>query len=266
MTSNGSPILARPFTSVTATTSTQASQLVAFPGVIGGTVSVKEQNALEGFDIAFRANGCCGQNWRLDALLGYRYLRFSESLRVKENLLTGPQSQSSLAIPPGTAIDEFDSFRAWDTFNGMQIGLTGEARLWEKLTLLGTVKSSFGYVEQIMNIDGATRFTPPDVSPRVGGLLALNSNIGNYRRYNSAWVPEVNLVAVYQFNNWMRLRVGYDLIYFGNTQRAGSAIDLNIDRQRLPPPATPTTNQPIFRFSNDNMLIEGIHAGLEFRF
>jgi hypothetical protein len=264
--SDGSTVLARPFTSITANAATQSSQLIAFPNVIGGGIHISEENALQGFEFAFRGNGCCGPNWRLDALIGYRYLHFSEALLIQEQLLTGALSQNTLAVPPGTSIGVVDSFRAVNSFHGLQLGLTAEARAWEKFTFLATVKASLGYIRQEMTIDGATRFTPPDVSNRVGGLLALDSNIGNYRRNEATLVPELNFVVLYQLNRTVRLKFGYDLIYFANTQRAGSAIDLGIDRNRIPPTNNPTIDRPNFRFSTDNMLIDGVNAGLEFRF
>ncbi len=263
--STGTPILARPFTNLQ--TNAPASQLVAYPDVVAGSVGVNDRNTFSGFDFAIRGNVCCGSNWRLDALLGYRYLRFTEQLQIQESLTAGINAPTAIGIPQGTIIDSFDRFDTSNEYHAVQVGVTGEVRLWEKLSLGGTAKASFGVMDQGVGIDGSTRFSTDNIN-RVGGLLALNSNIGTYRRSDTSLVPELILNVGYQFNDRIRLRVGYDLIYMPNVQRASSVIDTGIDPRRIPPITNPTINRPVFSSGGDatDLFIQGIHAGLEFRF
>lgn len=265
--SEGTPILARPFISVSANAApTQASQLIAFPTVVSGNINITERNALNGFDFAFRGNGCCGENWRLDALIGYRYLRFSETLLIQEHLLAGPNSLPNTGIPPGTNVDSADRFDTSNRFQGAQVGFTGEARFWQRLVVTGTAKVSLGYVDQNVKLNGFTRFNPPDTENRVGGLLVLNSNIGSYRNNEASLVPEFSLALGYQATNHIRLKLGYDFMCLPNVQRPGRAIDLGIDRQRIPPPLAPTVDRPFFSYQPEALIVQGITAGLEIRY
>ena len=222
---------ARPFTNVQPTTPVEASQIVAYPNVSEGLIGVRERNTFQGFDFAVRGNVCGGEIWRVDALVGYRYLHFTEQLSIEERLVAGANSQTVLGIPTGTVVTEFDRFNTGNEYHAVQAGFTGEIRLWERVSVMGTTKASFGVMNQGVGIDGGTRFSTDNIN-RVGGLLALNSNIGTYHRSDSAIVPELNLTVGYQATNNIRLRVGYDLIYIPNVQRAGSVIDLSIDPRR----------------------------------
>jgi len=263
--SGGDPILARPFTNVQPTTPVEASQIVAYPNASEGIIGVRERNTLQGFDFAVRGNVCGGEIWRVDALVGYRYLRFTEQLSIEERLVAGANSQTVLGIPTGTVVTEFDRFNTGNEYHAAQAGFTGEIRLWKRVSLMGTTKASFGVMNQGVGIDGGTRFSTDNIN-RVGGLLALNSNIGTYHRSDSALVPELNLTVGYQATNNIRLRVGYDLIYIPNVQRAGSVIDLSIDPRRIPPTASPTVNRPTFDNAVTDLMIQGVSAGLEFRY
>ncbi len=265
--SGGTPILARPFNNLNVAAS---SQIVSFPGAAAGNVGVSERNTLQGLDLALRGIVCCGDTWRLDALIGYRHLRFTEQLLIQEHIVAlAPNSQTVLGLPPGTVVDSFDRFDTGNEFHALQVGFTGDVRLWEKLTLSGTAKASFGVMQQGVGIDGATRFST-DTAPRVGGLLALNSNIGAYHRSDNTLVPELTLCANYQFNSRICFRAGYDLLYLPNVQRAGSTIDTTIDPARIPPIGTPSTTnvRPVFGSGGNasDLLIQGVHAGFEIRF
>lgn len=265
LASNGNPILARPFTNVQPTPPVQASQIVAYPNVADGAIGVRERSTLQGLDFAIRGNVCCGDIWRIDALVGYRYLRFTEQLSIQERLVAGVNAPATLGIPTGTIVTESDRFDTGNVYHAAQVGFTGELRLWERVSLIGTTKASFGIVNQGVGIDGHTRFSTDNVD-RLGGLLALNSNIGAYHRSDSALVPELNLNLSYQVTNNIRLRLGYDLIYIPNVQRAASVIDLSIDPRRIPPITSPTVNRPSFDNAATDLFIQGVSAGLEFRY
>jgi len=80
--STGSPILARPF--LDATTGRPNSELVAFPGLLAGTVSAHSASTgLLGADAMLRANLCRGCDYQLDLIGGYRYLRLSDVLHTQ---------------------------------------------------------------------------------------------------------------------------------------------------------------------------------------
>lgn len=261
--SDGAPTLARPFNRLDAPAGA-ASQLIAFPDFVDGGIAFRERSTLHGIDFAVRGNVCCGEIWRVDALVGYRYLRMTDQLSIDQRLEAGPLNPT---VTPGTIIETREQFDTANVFHGGQVGFAGDIR-FGKLRLDGTAKVSFGGVSQGVGINGVTRFTPPGNDLLLGGLLALNSNIGAYRRSDASLVPELMLNASYQVTNSMRIRLGYDLIYLPNVQRPGGTIDLGIDTARIPPVTTPTVNpaRPSFDNNSTDFLIQGIHAGIEFRF
>src|SRR5262249_54735384 len=70
--SSGSPILARPF--FNAVTGAGDAELVAFPGVLAGSVTAQASTSLWGGEVNGRFNLLCDCNSRVDGLVGYRYL------------------------------------------------------------------------------------------------------------------------------------------------------------------------------------------------
>ncbi|MEI7685136.1 MAG: BBP7 family outer membrane beta-barrel protein [Planctomycetota bacterium] len=264
--SDGSTILARPFTSVSLNApSVPSSQLISYPTVVSGGVNISERNTFSGADFAFRGNACCGDNWRIDALVGYRYLRFTEQFQMNQRIVAGPNAPANIGVPVGTIVETYDRFDTGNEFQGAQIGFTGEYRFWQRFHVSGTAKASFGYVNQGVGIDGATRFST-DTTNRVGGLLALNSNIGIYRNNDAALVPELTFLCGYQANDNIRIKFGYNFMCLPNVQRPGNAIDLGIDRQRIPPPLAPTVDRPIFNFRTEDLIVQGLTAGIEIRY
>src|SRR5215467_4057028 len=79
--SNGNPILARPF--VDATTGLPAAQLIAFPGFTAGSVAINDTSRLLGVGAAYRAEFCrsCAFG-SVGGLIGYRYLHLRDSLVI----------------------------------------------------------------------------------------------------------------------------------------------------------------------------------------
>src|SRR5216683_1853581 len=122
-TSTGTPILARPFTN--AVTSLPDSVVIAFPGSGSGAVAVRDSsgNFYEfHLDLSERI---CGNEWfRLDGLVGYRFYRYDEGLRIEQTI-----SPTGGAFAPGTQISATDSFVAENEFNGFDLGFRAEARI-----------------------------------------------------------------------------------------------------------------------------------------
>lgn len=257
----GAPILARPF--INTDTGTSQSVLIAYPGISAGGINISERNTFSGFDFALRGTACCGENWRLDTLLGYRYLKFTEQLQINSRVT------STGAVPPaGTVIENFDRFDTGARFQGVQAGLTGEVRFHQNWSLSGTAKASVGMTDLGVGIDGATSITSPTgaVTQGVGGFLALNSNLGVYRNNEASLVPELNLALGYQPRDNVRVRIGYDFLYFPNVQRPGRAIDLQIDPARIPPLGIPRQDRPFFSFNLDDLVVQGASFSIEVRY
>ena len=180
-----------------AVTGLQNAQLVAFPGLTSGTLSASDTSRLLGAGISYRGGIGSWGGEHFSALVGYRYLRSSDSLAIS--------SSQTTAIGP---IAVNDSFKAASNFSGLDLGVAGEMRPgpwvleWRASIALGANFSS-------AQINGST--TAGGVTT-IGGLLALSSNIGNYTQTNFAVVPELSLKVGYQLAQHWRLVAGYDLL------------------------------------------------------
>jgi Putative beta barrel porin-7 (BBP7) len=260
--SPGSPILARPFFDVNS--GVENSELIAYPGVLAGSIAVRATSQLWGTELDLRGNwlrGCC---WRIDWLAGFRYLALDEGLSLSENLMipTGPQA--------GTGIFVNDSFGTHNSFAGGQLGLEAELRQgrWS-LTLLGKV--ALGDMQETVNIAGSTAFAVPGLPLNVqpGGLLAQPTNIGHYDRDRFAVVPEAGIKIGYQISKRWRAFVGYSFLYASDVVRPGNQIDRAINVTQLPSVLGPGTlvgaARPAFTFQSTDFWAQGINIGLEFR-
>jgi hypothetical protein len=265
--SPGMPILSRPF--VDATTGLPVAELVAFPGVLSGTVRVSSGSNLHGFDPAARINLCCDCDSRLDLLLGYRYLRLRDGVTIREELLaTDP---AGVRAPFGTQITVVDTFNTINTFNGAQIGLAGERRFGDFI-LGGRATVSGGNTHQQVTINGMTQIRPPGGAPTnlVGGLLAQRTNIGTSSVDQFSIVPEVGVNLGYQVSSNLRVFGGYNFLYWTNVVRAAEQIDLGVNPtgipRAVPPSALQGAPRPAFFNRDNDYWLHGVSAGIELRF
>jgi hypothetical protein len=270
--SSGSPILARPFFDAVA--GQQSAELVAFPGLLAGNVAASAvSTGVTGVDVLFRCNLCCTtgccSSYRLDAVAGYRFLHLADDVSVNENLVSTSSSSPSF-IPVGTAIGVFDQFETTNTFHGGDLGLRGEAR-WGSWILSGRADVALGDNHEVLNINGSTLVSVPGAPPpvtHVGGLLALESNIGHFSRDQFVAIPEFGLKLGYLVTPRIQLFAGYTLLYWGQAVRAGNAIDTVVNPNLLPPPISPLVGplRPEPRFDPTSLWVQGIDLGLEFRY
>lgn len=263
--SNGSPILARPINNVR--TGEEEAQLVAFPDVVVGGVIVHSETRLWGIEGNFRKQLCCGCNGQVDLLVGFRYLELSEELDIAEDLTTLAAEGGGV----GTRIQVRDSFHTRNNFYGGQLGLEGERRLG-RWVLGGTAKVGIGVMQQQLNINGATRFAVPGAAPTVerGGLLALPTNIGQYRTSQFAVVPEVGVRLGYQLTECLRLYAGYNFLYASNVVRPGENIDRVVNKTQIPTAFGPSplvgAARPMVLFRSSDFWAHGVSVGLELKY
>jgi hypothetical protein len=263
--SSGSPILARPF--VNALTGLPDAELIAFPGFVAGTFSARETSTLLGTGASLRHNLCCGDCFRVDGLLGYRYLRLTDRLGISEDLVS--TDVNSATVPLGTQLKLVDRFDTKNDFHGAELGLTGEFRRgpW---ALEGLAKVAVGPNHGVVDVSGATTITVPGFAPQTsaGGLLALSSNSGHFDRDRVAVVPELGVKLGYQITPRLRATVGYDFLYWTDVVRPGGQIDTAINPNLLPRPLSPLVgpNRPAPLLSTTDIWVQGVSFGLEFRF
>ncbi len=172
--STGTPILARPFFNTL--TGFEDSELVAYPGVIGGNIAVDATSRFDGAAVRFKRQLCCSNgcgyspiccqtvpvSTRLDATIGYRFWELKESLQVHERLT------SQLPNDPGM-FDIIDRFDTRNLFNGAELGVVWQGRRgWWSMDIL--MRLGIGNNNQTVTINGSTAITNNAVTTNhVGG-------------------------------------------------------------------------------------------------
>ena len=261
--SDGSAVITRPFFNTLL--GRQDTELVSFPGVVAGAVTVDPKTTVIGGGLNYLHNLCCDPcGGRVDLLLGYRYLNVGDSVSVTENLTALPGS----AVPAGTTFNIRDRFQTSNNFNGGLIGLAGERR-FDRFFVGGRATVALGQNQQFTQITGFTTITPPGgpAATFPGGLLAQPSNIGRYTHNAFAVLPELGLKAGWQVTDHARIYVGYNFIYLSNAIRAGDQINLAVNTTQLPPAAAPAgAAAPVFDRKATDFWMQGVSVGAELRF
>ena len=248
------PILTRPFTN--ALTGLPDALIASFPGISTGSVNASETSRLFGAGALYRQDIGMWSGQRVNALIGYRYLRSSDTLWITD-------TASSVAFGTFTPSD---NFKADSNFHGLDLGLTGDWRNgpW---SLEWRGKVALGANLNTADVSGSTTSTIAGFTTTVpGGFLALASNSGHFSQTKFAVIPELSLKAGYQIAPAWRLTVGYDVLYWTGVQRAGGLIDTNINPSLVPPgpPAGPTRPLPVM--NTTNLLAQGFSFGVRYNY
>ena len=199
-----------------------------------------------------------GDWYRIDLLAGFRYQRLDDSLS-----LTGTITTDGLVSN--------DLFAARNEFHGAEVGFLTEWRCcrWSMETNL---KVALGNTHSRVNIQGhSTQNGQSPAAGTDGGLLALQSNIGEYNNNQFSVVPELSATLAYNLTQRLRLTAGYTFMYWSTVARVGDQIDTNIDPNQGPqfgtavPPAglKPAPPQPL-RMSD--YWAQGVNLGLDYKF
>jgi hypothetical protein len=276
----GRPVLARPYFNINPRDEFDApdpparedSQLVSYPDELAGTVSVAATSTLSSAAAHVRINVCC-KNWcypdpcypccwgqgnaRLDFLVGYRWARLKERLRIFEDLTT------LIDEPPG---DVLDRFTAYNDFHGCDLAVQWQVRhnRWF-LETLGRI--SLGNNRQTVDIFGNTVFTQPVPAEFEGGLLTQTTNIGRYTRDDFTMIPEIGVTLGCELTPCLTFTVGYTLLYWGRVARPGDQIDRDVNPDYLAPPLDPDSipARPEFVFDSTDFWAQGLNLGLDYR-
>ncbi|WP_187436960.1 BBP7 family outer membrane beta-barrel protein [Bradyrhizobium rifense] len=248
------PILMQPFTN--ALTGFPDTLIVGFPGIATGSVNASETSRLLGAGALYRQDIGIWSGQRISALIGYRYLRSSDTLWITD-------TASSIVF--GT-LTPSDNFKAASNFHGLDLGLTGDWRNgpW---SLEWRGKVALGANLNTADVSGSTISTIAAVTTTVpGGFLALASNSGHFSQTKFTVVPELSLKAGYQIAPAWSLTVGYDVLYWTGVQRAGGLIDTTINPSLVPPgpPAGPIRPLPVM--NTTNLLAQGFSFGVRYNY
>ncbi len=261
----GSPLVARPF--FNAIGNREDSELVAFPGVLAGTVRANLDSRLDGAELNALFNLCSDCCSRLDLIAGLRYLELNEGVNVLEDLTVLPGV-------PGLGGSHFlvgDGFHARSAFYASQFGARAQIRRgnWDAVW---TGKLALGGSHEEVTINGSTGLTSPGLATvnAPGGLLALPSNLGVYKHDTFAVAPEFGLSVGYQVTRAVRASVGYNFLYWSNVVRAGDQIDRVLSTNQIPstqPTGAATSgSRPAFAFHDADFWAQGLTFAVEWRY
>jgi hypothetical protein len=265
--SAGVPSIGRPF--INATTGLPTAELVALPGVVSGLARVDNDAQIWGMDFNLRRKLCCGPNYWLDGLIGYRHFYMAESLTITENL-TVPGGPG--AAPLGTILVQ-DRFATRNQFDGPQIGLAFQKRVGNRWFIGATTKVAIGVMHESVDIGGNTLFNFPGAginSAQTGGLLALPTNIGRQSQDRFAVIPEVGVKFGFDVSPHLRLYAGYDFLYVSNVVRPAEQIDPVINRSQIPNAFGAQTlvgaPRPAPLFRTNDFFLHGVNFGLQYHY
>lgn len=240
-----------------------------------GTLNIDVDSRLTGWNVYLRhfrnaEQGCthmgpcsCPTRWcsRTEHRLGFRSVELDEGIGMDSNVMVAGAGPGD--GPLTFALTEM--FRTRNQFNGIDLGWHHSRSIGYWNFDLG-LQLGVGNMRQTVQIAGSTIIngTGPSLN---GGLLALNSNIGNYHRNEFAVLPEFNAKVGYQLTDRLRATFGYTFLYMSNVVRPGDQIERIIDTAQIPNAnaPTPTTVFPRFAFDNTDYWAQGLNFGLNYR-
>lgn len=266
--SPGDPILARPFYSVQPGATGQTSELVAYPGLLSGNISVSSTTSLQGAEALLRGNLYRTGSSRVDALIGWQYLQLNDSLYINDFKTV---LNTNFGLPVGTTLTEYDQFKTRNTFNGILLGLDFQ-KCWGAWSLDGWAKLGLGNTYSQVTINGQavssvpSQGGPPTVTTTHAGLLAQSTNIGSYSSNQFAVVPQFGLTAGRMITARLRVNLGYSFLYWSSVQRAGEQIDTSLNLSQLSPTGLSGPARPQFPNAFTGLWAQGLNVGLDYRF
>lgn len=264
---DGLPILARPFNNLEAEAIGDAgsldAMLIAYPSVAEGSIDVQSNTRFSGVEVLFRRrvyDDCMSQ---LDFLVGWRWARLDDELRV-DNFITGT-GQGGF-VPVGTRLTMFDLFESENEFNGGQIGFVYRTQRcrWSMEALM---KLAIGSTDTEVTVFGETTARAgTETDTTAGGLLAQPSNMGVYENDDLTFVPELGVTIGYDITCRLRATFGYSLIYWSQVARASEQVDFDINPTQFDEGTLTGLARPSFPFCTNDFWAQGMNFGLEYKF
>lgn len=292
--SNGSTVLARPYTNLDLVNRGLVPNLavnpnnalpIAFPSIgspfagnTSGSATVLTSNSVWGLETNARINMGGNCQYRADMLVGFRYLNVEDELSISS--VSRPANGFAVFRDPPTlgptvsnarSVTVSDSFNTRNNFYGGQVGAHIDCRRG-RLSGEMIAKLAIGCVNQNVDIQGTSTLVQNNGTTTTvpGGLLAQTSNIGDHNRNTFGIVPELGFNVGYNVTNNIRGFAGYSILYWrADVVRPGSEID-----QIINPALIPTVNnalgsnqqRPAFQFVDDDFWVQGVNFGIEITF
>ncbi len=189
-----------------------------------GSVDAVAASRLWGFEVDARRRLPLLFSDRLEFIVGYRHLGFSESLAS-----SGVSTAIDTAPSAAHVVSYADQFGVHNDYDGGQVGLESEYQC-RCLFLDVCGKIGLGNEHETYSANGVTNFgsTDPTMPSRQfnGGVLTQPSNIGNFTRNRVCFLGEVTVNGgVRLFDDHVKLFAGYTFIGLSKVLRVGDTID-----------------------------------------
>ncbi|QDS89397.1 hypothetical protein EC9_35960 [Rosistilla ulvae] len=265
--SDGAGILARPFFSVEPGATGPNAELVAFPGLLEGNISVTASSELQGgglvaYQVISRSD--CRQ---IRLFAGYNYYELEESLQIQDFKRT---LDASLGLAVGTTVAEQDQFSTDNQLNSFVLGADLMAR-HRRLTVGLMMKMGLGNTNTKATLSGQTTTTVPlaggdDVNSVNTGLLVLDTNRGVYEGNEFTMIPQLGIDVGYQLTRGWSAHLGYDFIYWSRVIRPGDQVDTNLNLSQLAAGGIDGVPAPAMPWKISDLRIHALDFGLQFAY
>ncbi len=268
--SNGDPVIGPVFDDPF--TNRQTILLYAIPGGRTAELNAQTSNRLWGAEFNLRRQlPAIYFADRLDLLVGFRHLQFSEGLELSGTHTALP----GFAEPVANVTRYTDRFGVHNDFNGAQIGLASHADVGPfTVDVIG--KLALGGMQERVNINGSTTLVDPLGAPgttvtRGGGVLSQPTNLGRFANHNFTLVPEITANLGWRLTPRLTATVGYNFLYVSRLFRAAEQID-GVDGRQIfgstlfIPNAQPAPIQPLPQGGTSTFWAQGLNLGLEFSY
>lgn len=253
--SNEFPILARPFFDPDGTPD---AEIIAQPILNpSGNIDIHSTNSVAGGDIYGRYRFYYTNCFKFDILGGFMYSSLRDSLDIATH------SQDSLL----TITRRSDHFHAKNDYYAGLVGFSTEFRTcsWAA-QFIGKV--GLGNMVKHVDINGLTTTSSAVLgdSTFVGGLLALQSNIGNHSSGHFEVVPQFN--ANLQVKVWPNvwLTAGYIFLFWPEVLLSGEQVDLTVNTSQQDGGLLVGPSVPQFTPDNKSFTVQGFTLGISFLF
>ncbi len=265
---NGDPsgvVIARPFFNINA--GTEDADPINVPGAQAGRLAVELTRTLYGGDANLRCSQCidCGPFTRVTFLAGGRVMYLNENLLFTDSIHELPDTTGA----PGNDYFLHDNFKTYNTFYGGQLGLESEARVGPIVFTL-TGKAAVGMTHEVVRTAGDTTVTEPDGTVTYDptrGLLVQPSNLGRVSRDRLAVLPEAIATLAWEFNEHLRISVGYNFLWWSSVARPGESIDRTVNVGAVGDVGQlGTALRPALDVHSTGIWMQGVSAGLLFSY
>ncbi len=256
-------ILARPF--FDANTALPQAVLVAFPGSSNGSIDIRAASGnfySAHFDLTEKA---LDLGWfRLNSLLGYRFYRYDENLRIQQTL-----TPTDPAFIPGTQVATNDNFGVRNQFHGLDLGFRSQFN-WQNFSLEVLTKIAIGRLSRQVDIGGDQTITVPGTQPitQSGGVLAAATNSGTFHYSDWKTMPEAGITLHWQVRSNVNIRAGYSFLFLDSIARAADQIDVTVNPNLVPNgnAALGGPIRPAFNATRSYQWLQTLNLGVEFTY